>query len=168
MQISQRAAEFCSMKYFTSFFTFCKLCLGSRTKLIPSDIADRFARYKLAKRMCCNCNFNGCPKWGPLKDKRTNAATGHRPGETSPPCLRLCAPPCAPSCRRVAAKIKAKLLQKRNEIKANARHRTQNPQSGQSGQSAIRASVAIVVSAMIAKSNSPKRCGTKRGNIFYA
>lgn len=75
----------------------------------------------------------------------------------------------------VAAKSKQKLVAATERNQSETR-RTQNPQSGQSAITiavavavvvAVAADVAIV-SAMIAKSNSPKRCGTKRGNIFYA
>lgn len=92
-----------------------------------------------------------------LKDKRTNAAIGQSLYSS------LCQPHLATRCNQNQSKVAAC---KRNEIKAQRRIR-------KVGKAPSAASVAVavavaIVSAMIAKSNSPKRCGTKRGNIFYA
>lgn len=97
-------------------------------------------------------------KGAPKRQTHKCRQVGHRPGKVSP----LLMP-------HVAAKSKQKLVAATERNQSETR-RTQNPQSGQSAISiavAVAADVAIV-SAMIAKSNSPKRCGTKRGNIFYA
>lgn len=101
-------------------------------------------------------------KGAPKRQTHKCRQFGHRPGKVSvaPPPLLM---------PHVAAKSKQKLVAATERNQSETR-RTQNPQSGQSAISiavAVAADVAIV-SAMIAKSNSPKRCGTKRGNIFYA
>lgn len=103
-------------------------------------------------------------KGAPKRQTHKCRQFGHRPGKMSvapeaPPCHTL-----QPNQSKVAA----------TERNQSETRRTQNPPSGQSAITiAVAVAVAVaadvaIVSAMIAKSNSPKRCGTKRGNIFYA
>lgn len=105
-------------------------------------------------------------KGAPKRQTHKCRQFGHRPGKVS---VAPRGPPNATGCSQIKAKLVAATERNQSETR-----RTQNPQSGQSAitiavavADAVAADVAIV-SAMIAKSNSPKRCGTKRGNIFYA
>lgn len=104
---------------------------------------------------------NGTPPPSLLrKDKRTNAAPGNE--SVLPP------PSASPNVPHVATKIKAKLQQQTERNQSATERRIRKVGKAPSAASVAVAVAVAIVSAMIAKSNSPKRCGTKRGNIFYA